>query len=266
MFENIPDLDAALDQADQPLIGMNLLLKAIEPENEEAPWRFAGIASDESEDVEGDKILRKALDVTYAAQRGYVNWDHSRKPADQIGFLTKCEVLNKSRIGELRKSFGDDISDTATVYVEGEFYKHIPAAKETFALLKSVPAGATGPGLSLDGAVARDRTNGGVVKAFVRGVAITPAPAHPQTVARLKKSLQIYDTIQGLDGQLPPDLPASIAHAVVTELRKSADEKIPPALSHDEAVMFVLRKRPHFTYELASKLVRYTMQKLERGV
>ena len=265
MFENLPDLETALDQADQPLLGMNLLLKAIEPENEDAPWRFAGIASDESEDVEGDKILRKALDVSYASQRGYVNWDHSRKPGDQIGFLTKCEILNKSRISELRKSFGD-ISDSATVYVEGELYKHIPTAKDTFDLLKSVPAGATGPGLSLDGAVARDRSNGGVVKAFVRGVAITPAPAHPQTVARLKKSLQIYDTIAGLDGQLPADLPASIAHAVVTELKKSVEGKKPPTLSHDEAVLFVLQKRPHFTYELASKLVRYTMQKLERGV
>jgi len=263
-LENLPDLDAALDLPDQPLLGLNLMLKAIEPESEDAPWRFAGIASDESEDVEGDKILRKALDVTYAAQRGYVNWDHSRKPADQIGFLTKCEILNKDRIQELSKALGS-IPETATVYVEGELYRHMPNAKETFSLLKSVPAGAVGPGLSLDGAVARDRANGDVVKAFVRGVAITPAPAHPSTVARLKKSLLAYDAIAGLEGQLPTDLSLSIARDVVTELKKHADVEQPPVLTHDEAVMFVLRKRPHFTYELASKLVQYTMQKLERG-
>jgi len=263
MFDNLPDLEAALDQPDQPLIGMSLI-KAVDTEDESGPWRFAGIASDESEDVEGDTILRKALDVSYAAKRGYVNWDHSRRPSDQIGFLTRCEVLSKSRIEELNESIGS-VPASATVYVEGELYKHIPAAKDTFNLLKSVPASAVGPGLSLDGAVARDRSNGNVVRAFVRGVAISPAPAHPSTVARLKKSLLAYDAIAGLEGQLPTDLSMSIARDVVTELRKHAVGVPQNPLSHDEAVMFVLRKRPHFTYELASKLVQYTLQKMERG-
>lgn len=262
MFEDIHDLETALELPDQPLIGMRLL-KAAEA-SEDGPMRFAGIASDESADVEGDKILRKSLDVSYANQRGYVNWDHSRKPADQIGFLTKCEILNKGRIQELNKSFGN-VPETATVYCEGELYRHIPSALETFELLKSVPPDAIGPGLSLDGALARDRQNGDVIKAFVRGVAITPAPAHPSTVARLVKSLLAYDALRGLEGSLPADLPAAIAHEVVQELKKHANTREETPLTHDEAVLFVLRKRPKFTYELASKLVQYTMQKLERG-
>jgi hypothetical protein len=72
----------------------------------------------------------------------------------------------------------------------------------------------------------------------------------------------VYDTIAGLNGQVPSDLPAAIAHAVVQELKKHADEVTPPKLTHDEAVMFVLKKRPRFSYELASKLVLYTMKQI----
>ena len=46
----------------QPLVGMTMV-KAVQDGD---TWKFAGIASDETEDVEGDTILRKALDVSYA--------------------------------------------------------------------------------------------------------------------------------------------------------------------------------------------------------
>jgi len=47
-------------------------------------WSFSGVASDEGEDEDGDAILRKQLDISYAQQRGYVNWNHSRNPADHL--------------------------------------------------------------------------------------------------------------------------------------------------------------------------------------
>lgn len=261
-LQRIPDLEEALLQADQSLIGMELL-KSTEELTEDGPWMFQGVASDESEDVEGDNILRKALDVTYAARRGYVNWDHGKGPEDQIGYLTRCEVLTPSRIEELSKS-NSRILKTSTVFVEGELYKHVPKAAATYKLLKSIPDGAAGPGLSLDGTLARNRQNLGIVKAFVRGVAITPAPAHPSTIAQLKKSLMAYDAILRAEGELPVNLPAVLAKEVVAELRKNM-QPASGGMTHDEAVLFVLRKRPRWTYELASKLVRYTQQQLGRG-
>lgn len=262
MNPNIPDVDEALQREPAPLVSMSLMKSVQEDEeNPDSPWAFEGIASDETVDVEGDTILRKALDVSYAAQRGYVNWDHGRGPADQIGYLTACEVLTKSRIAELRKSF-PDISDSATVYVRGELYKHVPRAADTNRLLKSATDTHPGPGLSLDGAVARDTKSGGVIKAFVRGVAITPVPAHPFTTARLKKSLEAYNAIAGT-GTLPSDLPKEIADLVMQGLQKHVASN--KDLSLDEAVLWVLRKKPLWTYELANKFVKYTFQNTGRG-
>lgn len=259
MNPNIPDLEDAIRREPSPLVSMTLF-KSVS-DNPDDSWTFEGIASDETVDVEGDTILRKALDVSYAAHRGYVNWDHGRGPEDQIGILRTCEVLTKSRIAELRKSL-PDISDSATVYVKGELYKHVARAVDTYQLLKSAPEGHPGPGLSLDGAVARDTKSGGVIKAFVRGVAITPTPAHTATIARLKKSLEAYGTLAD-NGNLNPDLPEQIAAMVIQGLAKSAEGN--KDLSHDEAVLWVLRKKPHWTYDLANQFVRYSFQNIGRG-
>lgn len=261
MLQDVHDLDEALQRADQPLMGMRLL-KSLDQESEDGPWKFRGVASDETEDVEGDKILRKSLDVSYAARRGYVNWDHWRGPENQIGYLTHCEVLTLPRIEELAKSI-TDIKETATCYVEGELYKHVPRAVSTHNLLKSIPEDGIGPGLSLDGSIARAKATRGIIKAFVRGVAITPAPVHPQTVARLKKSLQAYTELEGTE-QLSPDFIDTLAKAVAGEMRKSLQPGS-KAMSHDEAVIFLLQRKPTWTYDVASKLVKYTMQNLARG-
>ncbi len=103
----------ALDKAPVPLVTLRLL-KTVSNRKDDG-WKFAGIASDETEDVEGDTILRKMLDVSYASQRGYVNWDHSRAPEDQIGYLTTCEVVDHGDVERLSKNFGVDIPSTASV-------------------------------------------------------------------------------------------------------------------------------------------------------
>lgn len=246
-----------------PLMAMRLL-KAI-PEGADGPWRIRGVASDETQDIEGDRILRKSIDVSYAARRGYVNWDHGKGPADQIGYLTKCEILDEPKIEELSKSI-PEITSTSTIYIEGELYKHVKRAQETHDLMKSVPDGAPGLGLSLDGMLARDKRSMGVVKAFVHGIAITPAPCHPATVAHLKKSLAAYRTLFDGEGALPSDFTAAIADEVMDRLRKHLIGATSSSMSHDEAVLFILRKRPRWSYELASRLVKYTQQKTGRSL
>lgn len=269
MFDQIHDLEDALQRPAQQLVHLQMLKAAKPASGEEDYWTFHGIASDEGMDVEGDTLLKKALDVTYANTRGYVNWDHGRGPEDQIGFLTKCEILTPSRIAELRKSF-PNISDKATAYVSGELYKHVARAKTTRDMLKSASESSAdtymGPGLSLDGAVARDRKSGGLIKAFVRGVAITPQPANMLTTARLKKSLAAYNELEGIGGNLSPEAVQLIAGAVVDEMRKSAAPLLGnTSMNRDQAILWLLQKRPHWSYELASKVVRYTMQNSARG-
>lgn len=256
MIDTPQDLSTALQQKPETLAHFSLW-KAL-PETEKA-WPICGIASDELMDVEGDTILRKALDVSYAQQRGYVNWDHSRAPEDQLGHLTKIQVLNGHEIDGLESVFETPLSKSASVYIEGELYKSVPKAQQVRQIMQSAPPG-KGLGLSLDGVMARDSTNGNVVRAYVRGVAITPAPVQIHTLARLKKSLKIYDHFK--EGT-PSDLIGEIASAVVDRLHKALPAGT--GLSRDQAVLFVLRQRPDWTYERALSLVQHTINRVNEA-
>lgn len=60
-----------------PLFGaqMTLFKAASASDAPDANPKFGGVASSEDTDVDGDAILRKALDISYISKRGYVNWD-----------------------------------------------------------------------------------------------------------------------------------------------------------------------------------------------
>jgi len=262
----LPDVEAALELPSQVLCEGNLILfKTAESEDVDAPWKFAGIASDESEDVDGDKILKKSIDLTYARERGFVNWDHSRDPSNQLGFLTKAILVTDKNKEKLAEELGMPLAGTASVYVEGELYKNVKKAAEVWDIMKSTPSGVSGLGISLDGVIARDRLTSNIVKAFVRGVAITPVPAHPKTLLRLRKSLQGYAMME--DSGLPPELPAEIAAIVVDELKKhlSIESQTKIKLNDDEAILWLLKKRPRFTYDIAKKVLQFTKENA-RGV
>lgn len=258
-FSKIPSLNEALAGPNTSLATGQILLG--KGADEDAPWSFQGIASDESKDVDGDRILRKHLDISYATSRGFVNYDHSRAPEDQIGFLSSVEILEPERIKSLRDSTGLDIPDSATVFVEGQFYKHVPRAKDVVGIMKSAPAG-RGLGLSLDGVAARDGGNA-IVKAFMRGVAVTPVPAHPNTMMALIKSLKEAETESveaAVAGQVSPEVIQAIVDGLGRVLLKSESPgKEAKRLSRDEAVLFLLKSRPHWSYELANRVVAYTI-------
>jgi hypothetical protein len=233
----------------QPLLNLQLRKSATDP------WKIAGIASDESKDVEGDVILRKALDVSYAAQRGYINWDHRRAPEDQIGYLSRCEIIDADKTVELKEKLGIDVPATATVYIEGELYKSVPRAIEVARILESTPVSSPGLGLSLDGVMQRDVATRSVLKAVVRGVAITPYPAHPLTTARLAKALGAMRTLI--------DDPAEFAFAEAGQLESlrkfQGDERTSDqGLTTDEAILTVLKHRPTWTLRMAAAVVHHT--------
>lgn len=228
-------MDTLLDQENQILASGTLLIKAVELSDDTTHWSFAGIASDESADIEGDEILKSMLDLSYAAKRGFVNWNHSRAPEDQIGYLTKAVILEGGELSKLQKEFGIPLSESASVYVEGALYRYQPRAAAVRNILKSATPGYSGGlGLSIDGVMSQDQESGKMMKAFVRGCAMTPAPAHMQTLCQLKKSLQS----QGFD---------------FSALGKE--------LTYDSAVIYVLEKRPYLTVTVAKQLVDCAMSK-----
>lgn len=235
-----------------PLFHLDLLKTA---KDEDKPWKFAGIASDEGSDVEGDEILKKALDVSYAAERGFVNWNHSRDPEDQIGFLTRCDVITAAGREKIEETLGIQLRKSASVYVEGELYKHVDRAKSVFNIMKSTPDGAPGLGLSLDGAM-RKSADGKVLKAFVRGVAMAPAPAHPRTLSRLMKCLDAGDSS---DYPVSPE-PFDITVARTLGQALAVKEQVTGGMSFDDAVLWTLRQKPDWTYALASQFVTYVTQ------
>lgn len=215
-----------------PLFDLDLsLFKAVEGETD-TEWKFAGIAADESRDAEGDEILKKQIDLSYASTRGYVNWNHGREPGDQIGYLTKAIIVDEKQLDALSKSFDAHIPRTASVYVEGRLYKHVPKAESVHQIMKSSPAGA-GLGLSVEGGVQRDAKTGRLQKAVVRGVAITYVPAQPQTLLQLRKSI---DT-----------------------------SAVDPLLTNEQAILSVLRQQPTWTYDIAAQVVDYAKQRKAKG-
>lgn len=235
-------------------------------------WSFSGVASDEGEDEDGDAILRNQLDISYAQERGYVNWNHSRNPADQIGYLTKCEIIGPEQAGQLKKDLGIDIPDSASVFVEGRLYEHVGRAKEVRDIMRSATDASRGPGLSLDGSVAR--VKGKLTKAIVRGVAFTPMPAQKRTLAVLKKSLastvelakashsRFDDDVMGSDHEIsshnvePLEMRVAIAVAHVLDARETAKAE---GFTFDEAVLWVLKRKPEWTFFLAERFVMFVM-------
>lgn len=230
----------------------------------EGPWRFRGIASDEAPDVEGDEILRRSLDLGYAASRGFVNWNHGTDPEDQIGWLDRAELVSPRDVPRLEDDLGVALSKTATVFVEGSLYKYVKRAEAVASLLKSAPPG-KGLGLSLQGEMARDPKDLRILKAFVRGVAITQVPAHPRTLVSLAKSLKgggmQKEAGKGLSPEELREVAGLVSGSLAAELRKSLGIPEPRPLTRDEAILTVLKNRPHWTYAVAAGAVDHVMHK-----
>lgn len=244
-----PMTDAAIfAQQDAPIFGTTVRLLKAAQQTETGLWKFGGIASSESMDEEGDSILRKTLDLTYLQKRGYVNWDHGRSPSDQIGFATKAEIIPAGQVEKYQDLLDVPLSKASSVYVEGVLYQHVKRAQEVHDILKSIPQGTEGAlGLSVEGAMIK-LDNGTVARAIVRGLAMSPAPAHPDTLCRLVKSLR-----SGVD--------TTVGHEPTRQAR--VDE--PKLLTFNDALVLVQRTYPGISFQKAEGLVKTIFERLPRG-
>lgn len=229
---------------DGPMFGtsLHLLKKA---ETIPGLWKFGGIASSEAIDAEGDVILRKVLDVSYLAKRGYVNWDHSRAPADQLGFTTRAEIIEPNDVGRYEEILDVPLEKTVSVYVEGALYQSVKKAQEVYEILKSIPSGVEGAlGLSVEGAMVRNEDKS-IARAVVRGCAMTPVPAHPDTLCRLVKSLSL-------------SLSNGVGQDQRTGVRKST-------LTFNDAVVRMLEYHPTLGLARAKRLVKGIFEQLNKS-
>lgn len=196
--------------------------------SEKESWNIYGIASSENIDEEGDRILRSALDISYLQKKGYINWNHSAQPSDQLGYTTRSEIIEPKQIPEYQKMLGIDISPHSSLYIEGALYRESRKADEVRNILKSVPKDASidnSLGLSIEGAILRHESK--KPKVLIRGLAITPHPVHTDTVCRLVKSLTEEISVK------------------VNQLTKQ------------DALLFILQKYPKITFDLATRILNY---------
>jgi len=150
----------------------------IEKAKKEGEWRVAGIASDENaQDIQGETVFVKGLDVSYLMERGALNWDHGKDPGDILG-----EIELASKIDGEKK-----------LYVEGVLYPHIKKAQDVWNLMQSLKDTESKRklGLSLEGKIKeRDSETGKQIrKAWIKNVAITYNPINKGTYLDMVKSL-----------------------------------------------------------------------------
>ena len=143
-----------------------------------------GIASDEGEDLQGERVVQKGLDVEYFVRRGFFNWDH------------QDVVAVKGSAGEERLAIGKIGEPTAArltprgLYVKGFLYRGNPLADAAWELARSLEASGARRklGFSIQGRTLR-RDGNQIEKAWIQDVAITPAPVNPRTYLDVVKSL-----------------------------------------------------------------------------
>ncbi len=151
-----------------------------------------GIASDGGEDLQGERVVQKGLDVEYFVRRGFFNWDH------------QDVVAVKGTAGEQRLAIGKIGEPTAArvtprgLYVRGFLYRGNPLADAAWELARSLEASGARRklGFSIQGRTLR-RDGSQIEKAWIQDVAITPAPVNPRTYLDVVKSLGTTPEVLG---------------------------------------------------------------------
>lgn len=158
-----------------------------EPENRYANMIFEGLASDASEDDEGESMTPNGFVLDRFLKTGLINLDHLPSRAEK----------NKSAywIGEPLAAYVKDNK----FYVKGKLWEKSPEARAFWdKALQMEESGSTRkPGMSIEGKVLeRDKDNPKKVKrALITNVALTFQPVNSNTYADIVKGKQSQDFV-----------------------------------------------------------------------
>jgi hypothetical protein len=193
-----------------------------------------GIASTEDKDQQGEIVMQDKMDCSYLLDKGYVNWNHSHAPEDQIG--KPLEVI-KMPGGK------DTPNGKPATFFRAMLFDGMARAEAVWALSKAIEdaSGMGGDrmlGFSVEGGV-RTRNGHVLVETVVRHMAVTHEPVNAQSTARCvmakSQGFHVADNVMldTLNNNVPHfifksfgQLVQSIAVPVASEKKKKANKAI----------------------------------------
>ncbi len=143
-----------------------------------------GIASDDGEDLQGEKVMQKGLDVEYFVRRGFFNWDHQ-----DVVAVKGAGGVERLAIGKIGEPTIARLTPRG-LFVKGFLYRGNPLADAAWELACSLEASGARRklGFSIQGKTLRKDGNR-IVKAWIQDIAVTPAPVNPRTYLDVVKGL-----------------------------------------------------------------------------
>lgn len=148
---------------------------------------FEGLASDASEDAEGESMEPNGFIIDRFLKHGLINLDH----------LTSRSPINKSRFW-----IGAPISakvENNKFYVKCQLWKKSPEARAFYDKALEMKESGTNrkPGFSIEGkALERDKSNPKKIKkALITNLAMTMTPVNANTFADIVKGVQTKDYV-----------------------------------------------------------------------
>jgi len=163
-----------------------------------------GIASTEGKDQQGEVVIQDKMDCSYLLEKGYLNWNHSHAPEDQIG--KPLEVVKVP-------GGPNTPNNLPCTFFRALLFESMPRSEAVWNLAKALEE-TTGYGedrflgFSVEGGV-RVRNGNILIETIVRHMAATHEPVNAQAVARcvLAKSqgFNVQDSvlIDTLDNNTP---------------------------------------------------------------
>ena len=140
-----------------------------------------GIASLESPDLVGEKVIQKGMDISYFLKRGFFNDNHDKTTGAKIGIPTEARHTGRG------------------LFVKG-YMLDTPRAKEIVELGKALAESGSDRqlGFSVEGKILK-RDGKVIEKSWVKDVAITCEPMHPGTYMEIVKSISADIEENGFD-------------------------------------------------------------------
>ena len=138
-----------------------------------------GIASTEEKDQQGEVVMQDKMDCSYLLEKGYLNWNHSHSPEDQIG--KPLEVI-KMPGGPTTPN------NLPCTFFRALLFENVPRADAVWVLAQALDqaqgiGNSRSLGFSVEGGV-RLRHGNILTETIVRHMATTHEPVNAQAVAR----------------------------------------------------------------------------------
>lgn len=164
-----------MSKKDNPDNNFKFTIPAHLIKSDEEGYRIEGVASTETVDQQGEKIIQKGIDLSPVdSGKGFFNFDHSNAPEDLIGAI---ESYNHDENG---------------LFVRGSLFKGHKRAEAVRAIMKNLKGkNQKAVGFSVEGQVLeRDPLNSKIIKKCrIKNVALTFNPVNTDTYASIAKSM-----------------------------------------------------------------------------